>query len=98
PPQAGPARQGHGLDRSAGRAPDDPHRGAHRAPADAQEGPPLAPRPAQARRPPPPPARLPAAHQSRGLPRPDQGARPEEIGAEPETEGGSLSEPRDRRG
>ena len=65
---------------------------AHRASADAHEGSLLAPRAAQARRPPPPVPELPAAEGSRGLPRPDQGARPAAINPGRQPEGGSLSE------
>src|SRR3954466_2999455 len=70
---------GHRLRGSADRAPHRPHQRAHRASPHAPEGPLLASRPAKARRPPAPPAAVPAEAQPRGLPRPDPGAGPEEV-------------------
>src|SRR4029453_12251361 len=81
----------------ADRAADGPHQRAHGATPRAPEGPLLAPRPAQARRPPPAAAAVPAEAEPRGLPRPHPGARPEEVGRtqrpQPKPEGGSLREP-----
>src|SRR5262245_28689456 len=88
--QARPARGRHRFAGGADRPSDHPDQRAHRASAHAREGSLLAPRPAQARRSPPPAARLPPAHEPRWLPRPDQGARPAEVGPDPES--GSLSE------
>src|SRR4029453_7184932 len=90
-------RDRHRLGRGADRAADGPHQRAHGAPPRAPEGPLLAPRPAQARRPPPAAAAVPAEAEPRGLPRPHPGARPEEVGRtqrpQPKPEGGSLREP-----
>src|SRR5262249_60606202 len=80
-----------GLPGGPGRDVDAAHQRADRAPADAQARSLLAPRAPEARRPAPPVPELPAAEGRRGVPHPDQGARPAPLA--PKTEGGSLSGP-----
>src|SRR5262249_35051222 len=85
-----PRGDGHRLAGSPDRDADAPDQPAHRAPPHAQARSPLASRAAQAGRPPPPVPELPAAHGSRGLPRPHQGAGPQALAQV--IGGGSLRE------
>src|SRR4051794_23054741 len=81
--QAPPARLRHGVAAGADRAAHAARQRAHRASPHPREGPLLAPRPAQARGPAPPAPQLPPARGPRGLPRADQGARPQALGTTP---------------
>src|SRR5262249_37279312 len=70
------ARDGHRLARGPDRDADPADQRADRASTQPQARPLLASRAAQAGRPPPAVPELPSAEESRGLPRPHQGARP----------------------